>query len=309
MSRAFHFHAPRLAAVGLLVSAAACADAPTASPDALLARGGPKAAPNSEGRIIFGSFMTGNHDIFSVNPDGSGLRRLTYDGLDEMYPAVSPDGRKIAYLKARTSGPPKLDLWIMNADGSRQQMRLQAPDDIYSINPPAWAPDGKSLLISWQDNITAQMHIATLPVNSGAPVELPIQGILASYSPDGQYLAYMKDVNGARQLFTSRPDGSDPYQWTDLTNCCGIPRWSPDGTRVLFAADIGGYTLAATNSTGNWNILQTGAPPLGSGAWSPDGAKIVFASGPGDLWVSLANGAGATPILMGAMAYSMSWSR
>jgi hypothetical protein len=57
--------------------------------------------PGENGRIAFESNATGNWEIYSVNPDGTGQTQLTTNPAEERDPAWSPDGRKIAFASKR----------------------------------------------------------------------------------------------------------------------------------------------------------------------------------------------------------------
>jgi hypothetical protein len=70
--------------------------------------------PGQSGRIAFSDLepSSGDRSIFTVNPDGSGLAKLTGKGPEDSYPAWSGDGRKILY-NSNIGG-----LRLMNFDGS-----------------------------------------------------------------------------------------------------------------------------------------------------------------------------------------------
>jgi Tol biopolymer transport system component len=304
-------------ALMLPLLAVACQDQPTdpiGQTDAAYAKGGPNAPPTNEGRIYFSSQMTGNGEIYSINPDGSELRRLTYTAEQEKYPVVSPDGKKVAYLKGDDLAG-KTNLWIMNADGTRQQLRYTVPADIYNIYAPTWTPDGRSITFSYIENAPPNARrIASINAKNGSLTVHAVEGMYPSWSPDGKYLSFSRRVGAYDQLFTSRADGSDETQYTvGFEYCCGVPTWSPYGDRVLFIASPninGPYWMYAANVGGQTPFtLLTSAMSVGNGAWSRDAAKIAFSSG-GDLYVSLANGSGATLILPGAQFFEgISWSR
>ena len=112
-------------------------------------------------RIVFTSLKDGDLDIYTMNVDGTGLRRLTttpgYDGG----PWWSPDGTKIVYrawhptdsalvsyrdlLAQRLVRPNRMELWVMNADGSGQRQITQLGGANFG---PSWTPDGKRLIFS-----------------------------------------------------------------------------------------------------------------------------------------------------------------
>jgi TolB protein len=76
-------------------------------------------------RIAFVSEEAGNDEIYSINPDGSDLRRLTTNTWEwDKHPSWSPDGTQIIFWSNRGSG--RRQIWIMNADGSNQRPLLDS---------------------------------------------------------------------------------------------------------------------------------------------------------------------------------------
>ena len=74
------------------------------------------AFPGANGKIAFASERDGNREIYVMNPDGSGLTRLTNNRPSaRREPAWSPHGNKIAFSSARDGGR---EIYVMNADGT-----------------------------------------------------------------------------------------------------------------------------------------------------------------------------------------------
>jgi Tol biopolymer transport system component len=112
-------------------------------------------------RIVFTSLKDGDLDIYTMNVDGTDVRRLTttpgYDGG----PWWSPDGKQIAYrawhptdsalttyqalLRDRLVRPNRMELWVMNADGSGQRQITHLGGANFG---PSWTHDGKHLIFS-----------------------------------------------------------------------------------------------------------------------------------------------------------------
>jgi len=124
-------------------------------------------------------------DIWLINPDGSGLLRLTNTPESEYSPAWSPDGRKIAFTRYKEGKP---NIWVMNADGSGQ-IQLTTKGG----NRASWSPDGWWIAfesIRWRDTgdiwvVQADktedvIHLMTKAETAGSP----------SWSPDGKRILF-----------------------------------------------------------------------------------------------------------------------
>ena len=84
----------------------------------------------------------GNFELFSVSADGEQEKRLTHRGRFDVDPAVSPDGKRIAFV-SNTDGNP--EIYLMNTDGSGVLRLTRDPgNDLY----PHWSPDGKKLIFT-----------------------------------------------------------------------------------------------------------------------------------------------------------------
>ena len=104
-------------------------------------------------RIVFSGYLLGDWDLYTVRPDGSDLRQLTWGPDREMHPDWSPDGRHIAYTVAppayavsRADEYRARSVYVMNADGTNPT-RLTTTDDGLA-HWPAWSPDGSQIAFS-----------------------------------------------------------------------------------------------------------------------------------------------------------------
>jgi len=87
--------------------------------------------------ILFQSQRTGGKlQIFAMNADGTGVKQLTQDSVS-LAPAVSPDGRTIAYVSLRNKN---YDIWLMNRDGSNQRQFTRSPQ--WRESEPRFLKDG-----------------------------------------------------------------------------------------------------------------------------------------------------------------------
>jgi len=97
--------------------------------------------PGGNGRIAFASERDGNFEIYMMNPDGTGLVRLTNHPSNDFNPSWSPDGTKIAFASDRGDGD--YDVYVMNSDGGGL---TQLTDDPADDATPDWSPDGTEIV-------------------------------------------------------------------------------------------------------------------------------------------------------------------
>jgi len=85
------------------------------------------------------------YQLWTMNSDGSGKRQIT-SGHFDLNPSWSPDGKKIACSRRTVIGDSSFrDIWIMDADGSRQVKLTDAASTFGSYDSPSWSPDGKKI--------------------------------------------------------------------------------------------------------------------------------------------------------------------
>lgn len=260
------------------------------------ARPAESAFRGANGKIFFESTRTGSSQIFSMNPNGSAQTNITKDRTrNEENPALSPDGRKVAYEYAR-------EVWTMNADGTgRRRVAANTGADA----TPSWSPDGKKIVFSKN-----RADIYVVNVNGTGQKRLTFtpnhQEYDPAYSPDGVRIAYTLSGFGGlcngTCIYSMTAGGKgqrnltpeEDVQCRDGTSfhhnvVSQHASWSPSGRRIAFRG--GGGCTADGSVAGGLNIWTMN--PDGSGkrqltrdentqddepAYSPDGKKITFVS-------------------------------
>jgi Tol biopolymer transport system component len=255
------------------------------------------AFPGANGRIAFYSDRSdGNYEIYSVNPDGSGLLNLTNNPAFDATPSWSADGARIAFVSERSPG----GLYTMNADGSGQTLVTSACVTGF----PAWSPDGSKIAFTaCGDDIFVVNVDGTGLTNLTSTVEFDR---FPSWSPDGARIAFSRiDFSTyTDDIWVMDADGSNPV---NLTNDSGSqelhPDWSPDGSKIAYYRN---GELFAMNPEGSGQVNLTNTPTLEESfpAWSPDGTRMAFqmCAALCDIWTMAVDGTDRTNLTGGSNA-------
>ncbi len=110
-----------------------------------------------------------------------------------------------------------------------------------------------------------------------APFLSGVQGRWVNYSKNGEWIAYVTTPDDL--LWRSRPDGSDRLQLTFPSMHASRPRWSPDGSKLVFGGGPAGHAsrIYVVSANGGAPEQVTDAPLIdGDASWSADGKSVVF---------------------------------
>ena len=246
-----------------------------------------------------------NLEIYLLNLDGSGERRLTTNDVGDAFGTLSPDGKKIVFdsNRNRQTGEPvnTSDLYVMNADGSDQTHLIRG-------SSAAWSPDSKQITFHasasgsalpikpdpgaatfdsdiFVANVDDLLELATPPRNlTNDPTAVDDD---PDWSPDGQWIVYTSHsvtdnhINSVTAEIYVRPaDGSGgPIRLTHNNEEERAPNWSNDGTRISYMCRTGSprFEICVMDAGGgNQTQLTHNDLPDLSTAWSPDDQRIYF---------------------------------
>ena len=198
-------------------------------------------------------------DIYTVNRDGSGLRRLTNYNVYTAEGVLSPDGRRIVFTSLKDGD---LDIYTMNVDGTDVRRLTTTPG--YD-GGPWWSPDGTKIV-----------YRAWHPPDSAGLADY--QGLLAQ-----------RMVRPSRmELWVMNADGSGQRQITSLGGANFGPSWTPDGRRIVFSSNYKNprsrnFELYLVNLDGSGLEQITHHEEFdGFPMFSPDGKRLVWASNRGN---------------------------
>jgi len=226
------------------------------------------------------------------------LTRKRSDGTLHIAPALSPDGRDIAYFSERKSF--FVDLYLADAETGRVKRRLTKAtlsnnyESLRFINSAgSFSPDGRYFAIAAKHNDKDDLVILDVKKDEEVRrITVPLNGLITpAWSPDGKQLVFTGFDGGLSDLFVVNADGTDLRRLTNDKYADLHPAWSPDGKTIAFATDRGPATDFGALRFGNMRIalyhLENGAietlPRMEHGkninpAWAPDGRSIAFVS-------------------------------
>ena len=202
-----------LVAVSIVLAFAASADA---------------AYPGRNGKIAFSSNQAGNYDVYTINPDGTGVTRLTDNLQQDLEPKFSPDGSKIAFIRLDPVGS-AYNVWLMNADGSGQQFLARAR--ILQPASTTWSPDGTQLLV------TGSSGLDNLDLNGRWTRGRAVPNISTdpAWSPDGATIAFANLVATESELYSFPSQTAAMAALTATPDVFETnPAWSPDSRRIVY---------------------------------------------------------------------------
>ncbi len=197
-------------------------------------------------QVLFSSDQTGgDRDLYLAASDGGQPVNLTHAAGDDVQPAVSPDGRRVAFSSGRSGN---LDIYVMNVDGSNPvQLTSSRGFDEW----PAWSPDGRQIaFVSERDGNVEIYTMNGDGTNQQRLTHNPADDWPAVWSPDGRYLLLASNREGHWNLYLLEIQSGN---LTRLTNAPGDerePAWSPDGRQIAFTY----------NNGSNWDIYTLPAP-------------------------------------------------
>ncbi|HEX6161471.1 MAG TPA: BamA/TamA family outer membrane protein [Thermoanaerobaculia bacterium] len=234
-----------------------------------------------------------------VVPEGKKPPRRRQTELN-IGPALSPDGRYLAFLSARELF--SIDLFLADAKTGKVIRKLissERDSHFESLrfieSAGAWAPDNKRMAFvtfARGDNFLSIIDVETRDTDH---IKVPgLEAILnVAWSPDGRTIALSGQTTGVSDLYLYNTETRDVRRLTSDKYADLQPAFSPDGRTIAFVSDRGAGTLLEQLRFENMRLatldVQTGSIrelSIFPGAkhinpqWAPDGQSIYFIANP-----------------------------
>ncbi|MCE9668860.1 tolB protein precursor protein [Myxococcus stipitatus] len=212
--------------------------------------------------LVAESDAQGFSDVVRLEPKpGVAEVRLTQVPQGCFEPAVSPDGREVAYVCSREGDP---EVYVAKADGSEERRITTFHREDRS---PQWSPDGRWLLFV-SDREDRERLFLVRP--DGSDLRAASAQSFAgderegTFSPDGQRLAYVsRSPDGLSRIWSVPVEGGAPVALTDGAHRDDMPAWSPDGKYLAFVSERAGNVdlfLMRADGSGQTRLTTAEAP-------------------------------------------------
>ena len=220
----------------------------------------------------------GQQLLWEVSVDGKDLQRLLegwHTPPDECCGKWTADGNYFVFQSQR-------QIWALPKKGGLfhfETKPVSLTSSPLSLSSPLPSKDGKKLFVIGQFYRGELMRYSK--AGQFAPFLAGISAEYLDFSKDGQRVAYVSYPEGT--LWRSKLDGSDRLQLTYPSRYPVLPRWSPDGKKIIFFE----FALSSGKPARMYEVSPDGGRPRPllpddpqqqlDPNWSPDGSKIVFA--------------------------------
>ena len=175
-------------------------------------------------RVAFASTRAGNMEIFSVNADGTELRRLTNSAASDTAPCFSPTGQEIAFTSNRTGTP---QIYLMDNEG----LNLRRLTTVGNYNDaPAWNPSKQYSEIAFTSRIEGGFEVAVIDLATRQVRQITEGRGSCEYpawAPNGRHLVFSCNRGGTWQISVADRDGREMSSLATGPGNNVQPDWGP----------------------------------------------------------------------------------
>ena len=200
-----------------------------------------------------------------MKSDGTDLKRITNNTLEDLEPSLSSDGKKVAFISNK-------QMYVSDIGSNTQKKLLESSD----TKSPIWSPDGSKIAFVSGKNINIVNSDGTEQKNITNNSNINANPI---WSPDGSKIAFVSQRNSKWNIYIIDSDGKNEIKLTDSLEDKS-PSWSPDSKKIAFVStlDEGGSEINIINLDGTQKTKLSLGSYTNLISWSKDASSIFYSS-------------------------------
>jgi TolB protein len=227
------------------------------------------------------------------------MTQITSDPADDVMPAISPDGTRVAFASNRSGD---WGLYITSINGGPAMLLVDSPDPEMH---PTWSPDGTQIAYCRLGSQSGRWEICLVDVENPTRPQFLEYGLFPRWNPDParSKLVFQRERERGSRLFgvwTIDIVGDEALHPTLIVSAANAaamhPSWSPDGKRIVFVTVVDPDTQSSRPTQADvWviNLEGTGRTNLTQGQsmnlypiWAGDGTVYFLSdrSGVDNIW-------------------------
>lgn len=261
--------------------------------------------------IAFHSNRDGFQELYLMDYDGRGQRRVTAHRSTSGYPDWHPSGESLAYVSYYTGSA-----GIHQVDLGSGEKRAIFTEEVLSLSP-SHSPDGRRIAFSHSDGSgDFDVFVCDLPCRSPRKItDSRAIDTNPAWSPSGNEIAFTSDRSGRPNIYVMNTDGGNVRRVSFEGDYNDGASWRPDGTHLAYATrrDSRSFDIAVTSLVDlETRVVISGNDSYEEPSWSPDGHRIAFTRKRGrdsQIFVADADGGNLRQLTVEGASGSPSWQR
>jgi len=221
---------------------------------------------------------SGYSHLFYYIPQHLPLTRLTYGEWNDTNPALSPNGRQVAFASDRNGN---WDLYILTLESGEITRVTDSPT--YE-SAPSWSPDSQWLACELYKNENLEVAIVSLSDAEQEAIPLTDESSAdhsPAWAPDGRHVAFISNRGGDSDVWLADLDKIGEERYNNLSRTPSSaeshPIWTRDGSKLAWAAAAQNIGYSGIYV---WDTVQSDRPAIRIGdgdwpAWNSDGDRLM----------------------------------